>query len=69
MVWYTARAVWGTLTRMDEVSGGVELDLNLDYFDGSYPLLGIDAIDARGNGKGTLFAEDCADLGETPLMP
>jgi hypothetical protein len=66
--WYTAVAEDGEITRVEETAAGVDLDVNLDSYDGSYPYHDREDTKARGTGKGTIVATDCADLEETPYF-
>ena len=66
--WYTAVAEDGEITRLEETSSGVEVDVNLDSYDGVYPYHDRADTKARGTGKGTIFAEDCTELEETPYF-
>ena len=64
--WYSAVAEDGEITHLESTVDGVELDVNLDSYDGSYPYHDRGDTKARGTGRGTIYATHCAELEETP---
>ena len=62
--WFTGRVAWGELTRLEQVSDGVEVDAEIDLIDGLFPLSSdAETATPRGTGKGTIVAPspDLAD--------
>ncbi len=68
-LWFTGRVAWGELTRLEQVSDGVEVDAEIDLIDGSFPLSeeGEEAA-PRGTGKGTIVAPDCPALADSDFF-
>jgi len=67
--WFTGRAAWGEVTRLEQVADGVEVDAEVDLIDGEFPIAAeAEEATPRGTGKGTIVAPNCPDLGDTPLF-
>jgi hypothetical protein len=68
-LWFSGRAAWGELTRLEEVTDGVEVDAEIDLIDGSFPL-STDGEEAapRGTGSGTIVAPNCPDLKDSDFF-
>jgi len=66
-IWYTAYADAGQITRLEGSGGDRAIDVEIDGFDGSYPLDGTASV-ARGQGSGTITSSSCDLFAETPFF-
>ena len=66
--WFSGRVAWGYLEGLEETATGVDVTMQIDMVDGSFPYISSDTVAPRGTGGGIISATNCEDLGDTDFF-